>query len=181
MRLIFLFFDGNLLLKGHVSYTNGTWDAEFNGSVCLVFGDLESHMALARLLKGALLWLNGQMKQVENFFEKISKFFFQIFFKNVDNSKKFKFFEKCRETELSLFDVNLLLERACFLKAALLANGQFDISPILPLPHATYNCYLGSLVQWKWLIVNSTSLLCLLWPVYVSWMHPFYEPVVKWR
>ena len=149
VRLIFLFFDRNLLLKGHVSYTNGTWDSEFNGSVCLVFGDLGSRMALARLLKGALLWPNGQMKQVENFLKKFQKIFFKFFFsKMLTIRKKFKFFEKCRNRTFTFWR-KLTSERACFLKASLLANGQIDIPPILPLPHAAYNCYLGSFVQWK--------------------------------
>ena len=120
-------------------------------------------MALALLLKGALLSRNGQMEPVEIVFEKISKCLFQFFFQKCWQFEKIHIFWKMSWNRTFSFWRKFTSERACFLKAALLANGQIDIPAILPLPPAYNYCYyLGSLVQWKWLIVNSASLLCLI-------------------
>ena len=53
-----------------------------------------SRMALARLLKGALLSRNGQMEPVEIVFEKISKFLFKFFFQKCWQFEKIHIFSK---------------------------------------------------------------------------------------
>ena len=104
----------------------------------------------------------GKWNQLKLFLKKFQNVYFNFFFQKCWQFEKIHIFWKMSWNRTFSFWRKFTSERACFLKAALLANGQIDIPAILPLPPAYNYCYLGSLVQWKWLIVNSASLLCLI-------------------